>query len=153
PFDPAAQPVGLYLRALKCGINCTSATPIIQCVKRITHETFLHTLFSHRKLQRCLLAAGLMQVVEFPSWLAGYTPTVTTPAQGAITVIRAPHDPSALPTNAEINGVMATNNFAGFTAQLEGYHDSVHVWVGGTMSMIPTAPCDPVFFMHHANID
>jgi tyrosinase len=89
----------------------------------------------------------------FPSWLAGYTPTVHTPAQGAITVTRAPHDANLLPTSAEINAVIANNNFANFTAQLEGYHNGVHVWVGGTMSMIPTAPCDPVFFMHHANID
>src|SRR5216683_2521275 len=89
----------------------------------------------------------------FPSWLAGYTPTVTTPAQGAITVTRSPHDPNFLPTVAEIGNVMANNNFANFRGQLEGYHGSVHVWVGGTMGAIPTAPCDPVFFMHHANID
>jgi tyrosinase len=88
-----------------------------------------------------------------PSWLAAYTPTVTTPAQGAITVTRSPGDPAFLPTAGEINGVKAINNFANFTFQLESYHNSVHVWVGGTMGVIPTAPCDPLFFMHHANID
>jgi len=34
-----------------------------------------------------------------------------------------------------------------------GMHDQVHVWVGGTMGRIPTAPADPMFWMHHANID
>jgi tyrosinase len=29
----------------------------------------------------------------------------------------------------------------------------VHVWVGGTMGFIATAPADPVFWMHHCNID
>ena len=26
-------------------------------------------------------------------------------------------------------------------------------WVGGSMSVIRTAPADPILFMHHANID
>ena len=33
-----------------------------------------------------------------------------------------------------------------------GMHDLVHVWVGGTMSYM-SSPNDPVFFLHHANID
>jgi tyrosinase len=33
-----------------------------------------------------------------------------------------------------------------------GMHDLVHVWVGGTMSYM-SSPNDPVFFMHHANVD
>lgn len=88
-----------------------------------------------------------------PSWLASVTPTVTTPAQGAITVTRSPGPPADLPTAAEINAVLALADFGTFDGQLEAYHGSVHVWVGGTMGAIPTAPCDPIFFMHHANID
>jgi len=44
-----------------------------------------------------------------------------------------------------------------FRNQLEGWmgpnlHNSVHVWVGG--SMLPgTSPNDPVFFLHHCNVD
>jgi tyrosinase len=48
---------------------------------------------------------------------------------------------------------MGSTDFATFTSSLEGVHNGVHVWVGGTMSVIPTAPSDPVFWMHHANID
>ena len=33
-----------------------------------------------------------------------------------------------------------------------GMHDLVHVWVGGTMSYM-SSPNDPVFFLHHAQID
>ena len=33
-----------------------------------------------------------------------------------------------------------------------GMHNLVHVWVGGTMSYM-SSPNDPVFFLHHANVD
>ncbi len=44
-----------------------------------------------------------------------------------------------------------------FRNQLEGWrgpnlHNTVHVWVGGSMSP-GTSPNDPVFFLHHCNVD
>jgi tyrosinase len=48
---------------------------------------------------------------------------------------------------------LAQTDFTNFWHSLEAIHDSVHVWVGGSMSAIPTAPADPIFWMHHANID
>ena len=36
--------------------------------------------------------------------------------------------------------------------QAVGLHNRVHVWVGGTMSN-GNSPADPIFFLHHANID
>jgi tyrosinase len=33
-----------------------------------------------------------------------------------------------------------------------GLHNAAHMWVGGSM-MPPTSPNDPVFFLHHANVD
>jgi tyrosinase len=35
----------------------------------------------------------------------------------------------------------------------EGPHNLGHDWVGGTMAVIMTSPNDPVFFLHHANVD
>jgi tyrosinase len=32
-------------------------------------------------------------------------------------------------------------------------HNRVHVWVGGHMAQVPQAPNDPVFFLHHCNVD
>jgi hypothetical protein len=55
----------------------------------------------------------------------------------------------------------ATNTTSSFRNILEGWvsaggnvdvHNRVHVWVGGSMSP-GTSPDDPVFFMHHCNID
>lgn len=34
----------------------------------------------------------------------------------------------------------------------ESIHNSVHVWVGGDMSL-SSSPNDPVFFLHHCNVD
>ncbi|XP_076076204.1 uncharacterized protein LOC143047140 [Mytilus galloprovincialis] len=36
---------------------------------------------------------------------------------------------------------------------LENYHNAVHIWVGGSMLGVNTAPSDPVFFLHHCFID
>lgn len=88
-----------------------------------------------------------------PSWLAGFTPTVVTPTQ-TINVIRAPGSPTDLATLASnIPDIMLLTDFSSFNGQLEAVHGGVHVWVGGSMSSVPTAPADPIFWMHHANID
>jgi tyrosinase len=89
----------------------------------------------------------------FPAWLASVTPTVITPTQ-TIVVTRFPQSQSSLATLASnIPATMAQTSFASFTSMLESVHNGVHVWVGGSMSSIPTAPADPIFWMHHANID
>jgi tyrosinase len=90
---------------------------------------------------------------SIPAWLAGVTPTVVTPTR-TINVIRAPHTSGDLALIASNTpNALAQTTFNNFTAMLEGVHDSVHVWVGGTMGSISTAPADPIFWMHHANID
>jgi tyrosinase len=35
----------------------------------------------------------------------------------------------------------------------QGLHNRVHVWVGGQMSSVYWSPNDPVFFLHHCNVD
>jgi Common central domain of tyrosinase/Polyphenol oxidase middle domain len=42
----------------------------------------------------------------------------------------------------------------GFSGSLEGSpHGQVHVLVGGRMSQVPTSANDPIFWLHHCNID
>lgn len=96
----------------------------------------------------------------FPAWLAGFLPTVSTPT-GSIAVTRSPGttaDLANIASNAP--ATMALTDFSSFalngsgaTWSLELIHDFIHGWVGGTMGAIPTAPADPIFWMHHANID
>ena len=96
----------------------------------------------------------------FPAWLAGFTPTVTTPS-GSIAVVRSPGSSADLASFASnVPATLALTDFGNFalngsgtTWPLEGIHDVIHMWVGGTMGVIATAPADPIFWMHHANID
>jgi tyrosinase len=48
---------------------------------------------------------------------------------------------------------MQADNYADFNQRIWTVHDTVHVWVGGTMGQLDWAAYDPVFFAHHANID
>ena len=70
-------------------------------------------------------------------------PGPTGPGQGS----------DGLPSAGEVAAVMALEDFDDFTSQLEDLHNRVHVWVGGTMSEIPVAAFDPVFWAHHTMID
>lgn len=67
--------------------------------------------------------------------------------------VRQPGAPGELPTAAQVEAVLATGDFLDFSNQLESIHNGVHVWTGGTMSEIPLAAYDPVFWAHHTMID
>ena len=87
----------------------------------------------------------------FPAWLLGFTPTVN--------LLGGPHTVTRnigfafLPNAAAVTAAMANGTFNTFAQAVEGVHNSGHVWVGGSMGSILTAPADPVFWMHHAEID
>lgn len=90
---------------------------------------------------------------HFPAWLAGVLPTVHTPTR-TINVIRAPHADGALATIAAgVSTALAKTSYDQFSAPINGIHGSVHIWVGGTMSDAAVSPADPVFWLHHANLD
>jgi len=88
----------------------------------------------------------------FPSWLLGFTPTVTL-IGGPHTVTRNIGAFAMLPNTTDLAAAMGNGTFNTFGPAVEGIHNSGHVWVGGSMGSIPTAPADPVFWMHHAEID
>jgi tyrosinase len=88
----------------------------------------------------------------FPSWLTGFTPTVNL-LGGPHTVNRTVGAFSMLPDAAAVAAAVANGTFNPFGGAIEGIHDSGHVWVGGSMRAFATAPADPVFWMHHAEID
>ncbi|MEV7425833.1 MULTISPECIES: tyrosinase family protein [unclassified Streptomyces] len=93
---------------------------------------------------------------RIPDWMTGVLPTVVAPGPmgGMIQVTRSPGDQQALrQITARIDGVMRAGDFNTFVDGLESVHDDVHVWVGATMSHLSTAAADPLFYMHHANVD
>ncbi len=66
---------------------------------------------------------------------------------------RDPDVPDELPRKATIDSVLAAPTFEDFSTRLENVHNSVHGWVGGTMTLVPVAAYDPIFWAHHAAID
>jgi tyrosinase len=53
-----------------------------------------------------------------------------------------------------VSQVLQLNDFPDFSMQLEQQiHNRVHLWVGGTMGMVPLAAYDPIFWAHHCMID
>lgn len=94
------------------------------------------------------------------------TVNVPRPGPGRITVTRFPGtlgftlaDVMSGAVDARIAPLAAVENatdFTSFAGGLESIHDLVHAWVGGrwgTMGRLDGAPADPLFWMHHANID
>ena len=88
----------------------------------------------------------------FPSWLAGFTPTVNL-LGGPHTVTRNIGALATLQSSAAVAAALANATFNAFGGAVEGIHNSGHVWVGGSMLGFTTAPADAAFWMHHAEID
>ena len=62
-------------------------------------------------------------------------------------------DQAHMPTHDQLDSEIRRHRFDVFQSVLEtGVHNSVHRAVGGTMNS-PSSPADPLFFLHHANID
>lgn len=57
-----------------------------------------------------------------------------------------------MPSQIQVNNVMAQTTWDGFRTSLEGIHNLVHNSVGGQMRTA-SSPSDPIFWLHHAVID
>ena len=90
---------------------------------------------------------------EVPPWLASFKPTIKVPGPN-MTVTRNPPRPmTTLPTSTTINTVLAITTFTAFVNGLDGPHGIVHNWCNGTMSNTSFSPVDPLFWLHHAEVD
>ena len=90
---------------------------------------------------------------HFPPWLASVLPTVHTPTR-TITVVRSPGSDAQLASIVSgVSTAMSNSSYDTFTAPINAIHGGVHIWVGGTMSDASISPADPVFWLHHANLD
>lgn len=100
---------------------------------------------------------------SIPSWMVAFKPKGVVDVKGGpIPITRDPggnRQARNLPTSQAIQStVMSQQDFHPFTLALEGArpygaHNLVHMWFNGTMSNVPVAPADPMFWMHHAEID
>jgi tyrosinase len=61
---------------------------------------------------------------------------------------------SAYTQAVDVHRLFADATYQPFYGNLEyGPHGRMHVWVGGQMEAVANSPNDPVFWMHHANVD
>src|SRR5438552_4934937 len=91
---------------------------------------------------------------EIPAWLVDFTPSGVRDLNGnEIEIQRSPNSPDQLPSKDDIAGVLQKDTYLTFTRLLEGIHNGVHNWVGGIMDNLMYSPSDPIFWMHHAQID
>tara|TARA_R110002167_G_scaffold45324_3_gene136294 strand:- start:88483 stop:89439 length:957 start_codon:yes stop_codon:yes gene_type:complete len=114
----------------------------------------------------------------FPEWLEDYLPA-RHPGTGAAVSARVKNSPPEKPTSKDVTLIIDkfrdqlpdTNfpdpnvaDYVRFTWALEGWgrrpdgsslpsHNHVHDWVGGIMSNPSYSPTDPIFWLHHAEID
>lgn len=91
-----------------------------------------------------------------PAWMGSFLPVVSVLGRkNPIHVRRSLGKHGRLPASAEVNALVQHTglSYDEFTTLLEGFHNDVHNWVGGTMSNIMISPADPIFWMHHAQVD
>jgi len=57
------------------------------------------------------------------------------------------------PLAVSIVSAFGNTNFLTTNLVIQGPHGNVHVEVGGSMCCVATAALDPIFYLHHANVD
>ena len=67
---------------------------------------------------------------------------------------RHPGRTDRLPTRRQVDMLRGYKTYRDFHTQLEnGVHNQIHCFVGGTMMFVEWSAYDPLFWIHHANVD
>ncbi|MCQ8130366.1 tyrosinase family protein [Methylomonas rivi] len=111
---------------------------------------------------------------NFPSWLLDVFPAFGSGGIGSNIEPREIGANGALPNINQVDEILTNfadsfdrsrrrfdgaNEYEKFTFCLEGWaddlpaHNHVHVWVGGVMNNTSYSPADPIFWLHHCEID
>ena len=122
------------------------------------------------------LSSASLYILRFEQQLQLIDPTVTLPFWDPVTSPQIPGplntasfvnawglvrrwNPQYLPVASDVASVNGRQTFTAFQAALERAHSGVHIAVGGDNpstwgQMAGTnSPADPIFWLHHANID
>jgi tyrosinase len=139
---------------------------------------FEHALLAADKVLRPTAASSICLpywhwIDPFPEWLDGFLPA-NRPDNNTPPPARRKNSPPEKPNQADedyiINGFLFqmrsvnTDDYTRFTYGLEGWgkrqngtslpgHNHVHDWTGGIMSNTSYSPTDPVFWLHHGEVD
>jgi tyrosinase len=136
----------------------------------------VHTMPNMNMVGRNFLAWHRRFILRFEQQLQKVDPTVALPYWDPIANPNIPDplntpafvsnwglvrdwDPSFLPVATELTAVKNRTTFGPFQAALERLHGGVHLAVGGVnpgssgQMAGSNSPADPLFWLHHANID
>ena len=68
--------------------------------------------------------------------------------------VRSPSPPSQLQRlKSQVDLAERQQTYDRFSPALEQPHGGLHLWVGGDMGQVPVAAYDPIFWLHHCNVD
>jgi Common central domain of tyrosinase len=93
--------------------------------------------------------------IPYWDWIANPAPPaqISDPALLDSWSVDRDSDLNLMPSSADVEAVKARNRFTPFQLALEtGPHNAVHRAIGGDM-VTGASPTDPLFYMHHANVD
>jgi tyrosinase len=66
-------------------------------------------------------------------------------------------DPGAPSRLAQLAGMVAAargdTDYDTFSSDIEQPHNGLHLWVGGSMAIVPTSAFDPIFWVHHCFVE
>lgn len=83
-----------------------------------------------------------------------YSGPISTAAGGGVTARSASIDTRSFAAPAtSAQAAMSNTTFNSFQAALNGPHGTIHVYVGGQMGSVARAGFDPIFYLHHCNVD
>ena len=104
-----------------------------------------------RRLQRVYPSV----FIPYWDWIAHPNPParISDPALLDSWSVERDPNPNFMPSEADVEAVKARRRFVPFKSALEnGPHNAVHNAIGGDMTTA-ASPTDPLFFMHHANVN
>ncbi len=86
-----------------------------------------------------------------PPWLSSFKPEVKV--NGSIIKNTRNNLTTAISSQTRIKQLQAIKTYLKFTSEIESNpHNTGHVRIGGAMQTM-ASPSDPIFFMHHAEVD
>jgi tyrosinase len=108
-----------------------------------------------RQFEKRLQQVDANVFVPYWDWIANPQLPAALSAPGLLSAWSVTRDwvPSQMPTAAVLTGATSQTNSRFFQKMLEsGVHAAVHIAVGGDMDSA-SSPADPIFWLHHSNID
>lgn len=93
---------------------------------------------------------------DIPEWLKDFMPSGVTDEDGdSLEITRTPgaNPNSPIPEESLIENIMSESTYHRFVIRLEHAHNFVHSWIGGRMNDILYSLTEPLFWLHHAEID